>query len=162
VPEAWVINASPIILYARIGRLDVIERLAPKIFVPSKVIEEVRDGISKDMSARMAVDWATRYVLPDIQVPPSVEHWDIGPGESQVISHCLQGVRWAVLDDRMARRCTNAHSVPIIGSLGIILRAKVHGVIPLARPLVNKLKSAGMYVGDELIRQSLAAIGEED
>jgi hypothetical protein len=38
----------------------------------------------------------------------------------------------------------------------------VHGVIPLARPLINKLKDAGMYVGDELIRQSLAAIGEED
>lgn len=160
--EAWVINASPIILYARIGRLDVIERLAPKILVPSKVIEEIRDGIFKDMSASMAVDWATRYVLQDIQVPPSVEHWDIGPGESQVISHCLQGMRWAVLDDRMARRCTNAHSVPIIGSLGIILRAKEHGVIPLARPLVNKLKSAGMYVHDELIRQSLAAIGEEE
>jgi len=112
VPEAWVINASPIILYDRVGRLDVIERLAPKIFVPSKVVEEIRDGISKDMSARLAVDWATRYIMADIQVPPSVEHWDIGPGESQVISHCLQG--------------------------------------------------SGMYVGDELIRQSLEAIGEED
>ncbi|MFZ2871403.1 DUF3368 domain-containing protein [Zavarzinia sp.] len=161
MPEAWVINASPIILYARIGRLDVIERLAPKIIVPSKVIEEVQDGISKDMSARLAVDWAMRYIMPDIQVPPSVEHWDIGPGESQVISHCLQGNRWAVLDDRMARRCTNAHGVPIIGSLGIILRAKVCCVIESAKPLMNKLKSAGMYVDDELIRQSLAAIGEE-
>ena len=92
MPEAWVINASPIILYARIGRLDVIEQLAPKIFVPNKVIEEIRDGISKDISASMAVDWATRYGLQDIQVPTSVEHWDIGPGESQVISHCLQGM----------------------------------------------------------------------
>jgi hypothetical protein len=29
VIDAWVLNASPVILYARIDRLDIIERLAP-------------------------------------------------------------------------------------------------------------------------------------
>jgi hypothetical protein len=45
VTDAWVINASPIILYGRIGRLDMIEYLAPSVIVPTAVIEEIRKGV---------------------------------------------------------------------------------------------------------------------
>ena len=40
--EAWVVNASPLILFSRIGRLDLIERLAPTLLVPNAVVEETR------------------------------------------------------------------------------------------------------------------------
>ncbi len=102
--EAWVINASPLILYARIGRLDLFEQLAPALIVPEKVIGEVQDGAHKDRAAHAAVAWAIKHQHPNILIPPSVEHWDLGAGESQVVSYCLQGSRWAVLDDQMARR----------------------------------------------------------
>lgn len=46
--EAWVVNASPLILLARIDRLDIIERLVPAILVPHAVIDEVRAGQEKD------------------------------------------------------------------------------------------------------------------
>ena len=49
--EAWVVNASPLILFSRIGRLDLIERLAPAILIPNAVLEEVRAGQLKDRTA---------------------------------------------------------------------------------------------------------------
>ena len=55
--DAWVINASPIILYARIGRLDVIERLAPRVIVPVTVLKEVQAGVQKDSTAKEAIAW---------------------------------------------------------------------------------------------------------
>ena len=45
--EAWVVHASPLILFSRIARLDLIERLAPAILIPNAVIEEVRAGQQK-------------------------------------------------------------------------------------------------------------------
>lgn len=162
MPEnGWVMNASPLILYARIGRLDLIEAMAPVLFVPQKVIDEVRVGLCKDDSAQIAVEWAMPRVIPDEQVPVSVEHWDVGPGESQVITHCIDNKRWAVLDDCMARRCAKAHSISVIGSLGMVLRAKQRGTISKAKPLIYKLKSAGMFVDDELIARCLAAVDEQ-
>ena len=158
--DAWVINASPIILYARIGKLDVIERLAPKVIVPVTVIEEVQSGLQKDSTAKEAITWALQHQRPDISIPSTVERWDLGPGESQVISFCLRGERWAVLDDRMARRCISAHGLQMIGSLGMILRAKKFGLIDAARPWVCKLKDEGMYVDVDLVERSLLAIGE--
>jgi len=160
VTDAWVINASPIILYARIGRLDVIERLAPRVIVPATFIEDIKAGIRKDETAKDAVAWALRYQQPDISIPTTVERWDLGQGESQVISFCLQGERWAVLDDRMARRCISARGLKMIGSLGMILRARKLGLIDAARPWVYKLKDKGLYLEVSLVEKVLSTLGE--
>jgi hypothetical protein len=37
--DTWIINASPLILYARINRLDLFEQLAPGVIVPEIVIK---------------------------------------------------------------------------------------------------------------------------
>ena len=91
--EAWVVNASPLILFSRIGRLDLIERLAPTILIPNAVIEEVRAGQGKDRMAAAALTWAGRYQVEDVTVVASIEHWDLGLGESQVIAHSVGGSR---------------------------------------------------------------------
>jgi predicted nucleic acid-binding protein len=160
VIDAWVLNASPLILYARVEGLDVIEQLAPGIIVPLSVLEEVKAGMHKDSTAKDAVNWASQFKMSDISVPPTVERWDLGAGESQVISFCIQGRRWAVLDDRMARRCVSAHGLQMIGSLGMILRAKRFGIIEAARPWAYKLIENGMFVDSELVERSLVAVGE--
>lgn len=160
--EAWVINASPLILYARIDQLVLLEQLAPRLIIPEAVIEEVRSGHHKDHTAGRAVAWATQYRHPDIAIPATVDRWNLGMGESQVISYCLREPRCAVLDDQMARRCISAHALRMIGSLGVILRAKERGLLDKARPWVYELKSEGMYAADELIERSLSAIGESE
>ena len=158
--EAWVLNASPLILLSRIDRLDLIEHLAPVILVPNAVIDEVRAGQDKDRMAAAALKWAERYRVEDATVVASIEHWDLGLGESQVIAHSVGSSRWAVLDDRAARRCAVAHGVPVIGTLGVVLRAKKRGQIDSARPVVKKLIAAGMFLDDEFVNGVLASIGE--
>jgi predicted nucleic acid-binding protein len=159
VSEAWVVNASPLILFSRIDRLDLIERLAPRILIPNAVIEEVRAGEQKDRTAAAALEWAARYRVDDTAVVTSIEHWDLGLGEAQVITHCVGRSRWAVLDDR-ARRCATAHNVPVIGSLGVVLRSKTNRQIENARPLVEQLIASGMFLDDEFVDRALASIGE--
>jgi len=160
VSEAWVVNASPLILLSRVDRLDLIERLARQILIPNAVIDEVRAGQQKDRAAATALAWAGRYRVEDIAIVASIEHWDLGLGESQVIAHCVRGSRWAVIDDRAARRCAAAQKVPVIGTLGVVLRAKKNQQIESARPLVKKLMAAGMFLDDEFADRVLASIGE--
>ena len=159
--EEWVVNASPLILFSRIDRLDLIEDVAPAILVPNAVIEEVRAGQHKDRTAARAMEWAGGYRVEDIAVAASIEHWDLGTGEAQVIAHCVDAPRWAVLDDRAARRCAAAHDVRVIGTLGVVLRAKNRGQVESARPLVKKLVAAGMFIGDEFVEACLPASGNE-
>ena len=160
MPNTWVVNASPIILYARIGKLNLMDLLAKDVIVPKKVIEEIEQGALKNNTAEDAVSWAIKYEQQNITVPVSVERWDLGPGESQVISFVMQDKYWAVLDDKMARRCINAHDLKMIGSLGIILRARVKGFIDEARPWLYELRNAGLHVDVGLVEKALNSIGE--
>jgi predicted nucleic acid-binding protein len=55
-------------------------------------------------------------------------------------------------------RC--GHDVRVIGTLGVILRAKKRGQVESARPLVKKLGAAGTFIGEEFLEGVLASIGE--
>ncbi len=159
--EAWVLNASPIILFGRIDRLDLIDRLAPRLMIPDAVIDEIRGGRSEDVSARIGLDFAEPYRAADLPVPHNIAHWDLGRGETQVITQALDAAAWAVLDDLAARRCAATYNIPVIGSIGILLRAKRKGILENVAPWMMKLKAAGMYVDEMLIQKVLADVGEQ-
>ena len=76
--DTWVINASPLILYGRIQRLDLVAALASQVIVPATVIEEVSRGMDKDSTASVAVEWAEQYREIDLTVPACIERWDLG------------------------------------------------------------------------------------
>jgi hypothetical protein len=78
VSEAWVANVSPVILFARIGRLNLFEGLAPTCLIPNGVLEKVRGGQEKDRTAAAASKWAEKYHVGTIPVLASIEHWSLG------------------------------------------------------------------------------------
>jgi predicted nucleic acid-binding protein len=57
--------------------------------------------------------------------------------------------------------CITIDIVLTVGSIGIVLRAKESGGIPNAKPWLNKLKAAGMYISEDIIARCLIAVGEE-
>ncbi|MBK8985627.1 MAG: hypothetical protein IPM39_06035 [Chloroflexi bacterium] len=58
--EQWVVNASPIIVLAKVGHAHLLPALADKIIVPQKVVDEINAGPSAD-PARL---WLSDYPLP--------------------------------------------------------------------------------------------------
>lgn len=98
--------------------------------------------------------------LADRVLAASVAHWDLGAGESQVLSHCLAGDRAAVLDDGEARAYAQSLGIPLIGTIGIILRARKLGLIPAARPLVDRVLAAGSRLSPLLAEGALRQVGE--
>jgi predicted nucleic acid-binding protein len=160
VSEGWVLNASPLILFARINALDIIDKLANPIIVPDAVIDEIRAGEADDASTPVALGYAEPRRAVNLTVSESISNWDLGLGESQVICRAILSEAWAVVDDLAARRCAKAHHIPIIGSLGIILRAKRRGFVDRAAPWITRLKTAGMYIDGRLVRDVLGDLGE--
>lgn len=122
--ENWVLNASPLIVLARIGREDLILTQAEKIVVPRAVAKEIEAGPIDDQARRiMASDQLTIVDTP----PPPAEllAWDLGSGETAVLSLALAENDWtAILDDAAARKCARSFAVPVKGTLAIVLRAK--------------------------------------
>ncbi len=100
-------------------------------------------------------------VIPATEVPPTVAAWDLGAGESAVLAAAARSPDTiAVLDDLAGRRCAAALRVPVIGTVGLVVRARRRGLIPTVRPILEEIRAAGLYLSDALIDQASRAVGE--
>jgi predicted nucleic acid-binding protein len=155
-----VVDASPLIHLSRTRKIHLLTTLGPTIVVPASVHAEVL-AKSADEAARIVEEtpWLSR--VPYSPVPAEILRWELGAGESSVLawSQSHPG-SLAILDDGKARRIAQKLGLPVIGTLGVVLRAKRRGLIPLARPVVNELIAQGMYVSPPVVRDALALVGE--
>jgi predicted nucleic acid-binding protein len=160
MPERWVVNASPLIVLAKIQQQALLAQLADSLVVPQAVVYEIDAGPPND-PARLFLSTGPLPVVT-IAPDPAVLAWDLGAGESAVLSYALHNPGWqAVVDDAMARRCARTLDIPLLGTLAVILRARQAGLIPAAAPLLKALQAAGFRLDDQLIRTALAqTVGE--
>ncbi|HEV7506372.1 MAG TPA: DUF3368 domain-containing protein [Thermoanaerobaculia bacterium] len=156
-----VVNASPLILLARIDRLDLLASLAKLLVVPAAVIREIQAGSHRDETAHRIKNLPSVLQVADRPVPDRIRLWDLGAGESQVLAHGLErpGAE-VVLDDLAARRCARSLDLPMIGSLGIVILCRHRSVINAARPVVEALREAGLRLKPALMDEALAKVGE--
>lgn len=142
-----VFNASPLIVLSKAGLLDRLLSLGDEVWIPEAVAVEI--SAAKDPSDPASCWITTQPSLIHAATPisPFLMAWDLGAGESAVISltdaspHAV-----AVLDDLAARRCAQAMGLRIIGTLGLVLMAKRAGIIPSASQALDAIVAAGLFV----------------
>ena len=101
--KVFVLNASPIILLGKADLLNTVSPLADLWIVPEKVVSEVE---AKRPIASYLSDLNHYSREFAGQLDPLVMSWDLGQGESEVLTIALQkGNATVVLDDLLARKC---------------------------------------------------------
>ena len=156
-----IMNASPIICMMKAGIIEVLPALFKDIVVPQEVKREILVRGRTDLKGEVLASYQWIRLVNDIVVAPQVASWDLGQGESTVISFALDNPDfWTVIDDREARRCATALHCRHTGTLGIIVLAKRRGIIPSIRGYIERLKEAGLWLSDELVDQVFRKAGE--
>ncbi|HSS48378.1 MAG TPA: DUF3368 domain-containing protein, partial [Thermoanaerobaculia bacterium] len=154
--EAPAVDASSLIFLARTASLHLLKSLAPKLVVPIPVLEEIRAKGIEDASLQ-AVEGSPW--LSVVQVSYEQERaggLTLGKGESAVLAWARSHPgAFAVLDDQRARSHAFSLQIPVIGTLGVVLRAKRLGMIPSVRPVVESLIAKGMYLSRSVVEKAL-------
>lgn len=159
--ELAITNASPLIYLARTNLLHLLQLAAPEVLVPQAVAAEIEARGPSDPAARALAEtpWLRQVEAP--RIPEEVLVWDLGPGESAVIAWALSHPDClAIIDDLEGRRCAETLGVRLRGTLGLVLRGRRQNVIAEARPVLQTLRAAGMYLSDRIVDTALAEIGE--
>ena len=158
-----VFNASPVIVLAKAGLLEKVFEMADRVVIPQPVADEIaRGGDPSDPAAL----WLNRpesssYI---VNAPPAtgfVAAWDLGAGESSVISLAETiPESTAVLDDLAARRCAEALHLKMVGTLGLLLMAKRRGVISSIRDSMAAIVDAGLFISPKHLADIRKRAGE--
>jgi len=161
VESSPVINASPLIYLSKASLIDLLQLLGPEVLIPQAVATEILKRGTSDITAQVieTVPWLKVIETPAVE--SLIQAWDLGPGESAVLTWAYRhsGCE-AIMDDLAARRCAAALEIPARGTLGLVLVAKQRGEIPSARTVLEQLRQAGMYLSDAVINRALQLVGE--
>jgi len=105
-------------------------------------------------------DWiGTR--TPNQPIGPQILAAALGDGESEALALALElKAGLTLLDDLAARRMAATLHLPLIGTLGILLRAKDRGLIPAVRPRLESPRSLPFHISNRLYDLVLASAGE--
>lgn len=161
VVEALVSNASPLIFLTRSYTLDLLQHFAPALWVPQPVAAEILQRGPQDLTARALAETSWLTVKPAPAIPPAIRLRHLGAGESSVLALALQHPHTeALMDDLAARHLAASLGLPVRGTLGVVLAAKQRGIIPAARPLLEQMMKAGLYLSQRVLNEALKRVDE--
>jgi predicted nucleic acid-binding protein len=161
VADKAIINASPLIFLSRSHHLSLLQAFADEIWVPEPVATEILHRGQQDITARAIehTDWL--ITQPVDSIPTMIAEWRLGAGESSVLALANQhhGTE-AIIDDLAGRKCAASLNIPVRGTLGIVLIAKKRNLIPKARPVIEDMLTAGLYLSRKVVDEALKRVGE--
>ena len=162
--SVFILNASPIIL---LGKADLLRTVGPLVehwIVPEGVAAEVET--KRPIGPHLAdLGHSSNVTKESIRrIHPLVAAWDLGTGESEVLSLAMErgSQAKAVLDDLQARKCAKLLNLGLIGSVGLVVMAKRVGIIKDVKPQINRLIEVGLRIDPDLLRVVYQKIGEQE
>ena len=158
--ENWIVNASPLIALAKAGCERLLTAASRTVVVPTAVVAEILAGPPGD-PARTLLERGWGQVIQPQALPSRVVEWGLGRGESEVLAVALECPgSTAVLDAAAARTAARSLGIPVIGTLGVVVRAKKNQHLPSAAMVLAQLTAEGLYLDDAVIRSVLQQVGE--
>ena len=145
-----VTNSTCLIGLERIERLDILPQVFSTITIPTAVAAEV--GIE--------ADWLIVRTVQNLAVVATLKT-QVDSGEAEAIATAMElGDVFVILDDRKARLLSLQLSLKVIGTVGMLLRAKRFGVIAEIKPLLTALNQVDFRISQALIQKAVQIAGE--
>jgi predicted nucleic acid-binding protein len=161
VTRRWVVNASPLIVLTKINQVHLLFELCDEVVIPSGVVREICVASDNDPAKVWILNEGSSYIRDVEQVDPVIAAWDLGLGESHVLTWTYNNPGYeAILDDRAAKNTAVALGISVRGTLGVILLAKQEGKVKAARPIFEQLTQIGFRVSTQVLESALRLVGE--
>ena len=156
-----VADASPLIMLARSGLIDVLRELAGTVIVPEAVWNKCISGDSRPgATAIMAAQQSGQIeVRADAMLNDPLPA--LGQGEVSAIALAMELGCPVLMEERLGRRVASLHGVRVIGSPAILIAAKERGLIPAVKPVLADWRAAGYFLSEALLRAVLQRVGED-
>jgi uncharacterized protein len=152
--DVTVCNASPLIVFHQIGRLELARAVLDSVLIPPAVASEIAPSLGVPPS--WVQIWSSSFALDPMPWWSSLD-----PGEIEAIALALELPARVVLDDRLARHAAHELGLSVVGSVGVLLQAHQRGLIDTLRPDLDAMVEAGFHMSRALYREILTIAEEQ-
>lgn len=157
-----VCDTSPIRALAHLGHLDLLRAVYGPILAPPAVARE----LLQPRTALPAIDLAlvpfVRVQAPHNSAQVQQLLGTLGAGEAEALALAVEVNASVVLMDESAGRAEGARlGLVMVGTLGVLLRAKQRGLIPAVGPLMDRLVNEINFFISPVLRATVLRLAGE-
>lgn len=151
MPRTIISDTSCFILLTKIGELDLLHKVYGQIITTKEIADEYGDQLPYWIEIKDVKDRNCQLLL----------EMQIDRGESSAIALALETPdSTLILDDYKARRIVEQLGLSYTGTIGVIIKAKLKGLIPAIKPLLNKIRQTDFRISLDIELQALKEANE--
>lgn len=151
MPKTIISDTSCFIILNKIDELELLHKIYEQVTTTPDIAAEYGEALPEWVEIINVKD-KLRQQLLELQ---------IDKGESSAIALALETDNSTiVLDDYKARKVASQLGLNYTGTIGVIIKAKLSGIIPSIKPLINKIKQTDFRLSAEIEQQALKEANE--
>jgi len=149
--KAIIADTSCLIIYDKINELKILRDTFVELIVTDEVVEEFGGDLPGWITIQQITNKNQYFELAK----------NLGKGEASSIMLALElDDSLLIIDERKGRKVAEEMKIEIIGSLGVLIRAKEKGVIESVKEILNLIDKTNFRISDSIKEQILKKAGE--
>lgn len=151
MPKTIISDTSCFIVLSNIGKLELLQKIYGEIITTPEVVLEYESPLPNWVKVQSPTDKYSQKIL-ELQ---------LDKGESSAIALAIEiPESTVILDDYKARKLALNIGIRVTGTIGVIIKAKLCGIIPSVKPYIENMQKAGFYIDEKLVKQICKEAGE--
>jgi uncharacterized protein len=155
-------NATPLIAFARIAQLPLMQEIVGRLIIPQTVADEIAAYSATAPGGILLSD------EPWIQIQPLQTETQmhllmptLDKGEASVIALAIERkANLVLIDELTGRKVAESLGLKVSGSVGLLIKAKQIGKLQSIKPFLEDMKKAGIFFSQRFIDEVLRYVGE--
>ena len=144
-------DTSCFIILTNIGELELLHKVYGQIVTTPEIATEYGEILPEWVEIATVKDKYRQQLL----------EMQIDRGESSAIALALEtSDSTIILDDYKARKIADQLGIIFTGTIGVIIKAKLNGIIPSIKPLLEKIKQTDFRLPADIELQALKEANE--
>lgn len=146
MPKIVISDTSCLIIFQKIGELDLLRKVYDSITTTPEVAQEFSEQLPSWIRIEKVKDKKYQEILE--------MHVDWGEASAIALAKEIDSPL-VLLDDLKARKLAAKLNLKYTGTLGVIHKAKQIGVIEKVRPIIEKLQITNFRISESIINELL-------
>ena len=144
-------DTSCLILLDKIGELELLNKLFGQITITPEIAREFK----KDLPEWFKIEQPTNKTYQKILEA------SLDKGEASAIAFAIEQTDCLlIIDDNKGRKYAQQLGIKITGTLGVVINAKLSGLIESVKPILDKIKKTDFRLTAELEKKTLEKSNE--
>lgn len=146
-------DTSCLIVLTNISELDLLQKVYGRITTTIEIVTEYGEPLP---------DWIEIESVKDNYRQQLLE-MQVDTGEASAIALALETPdSTIIIDDYRARKIAQKLKLNYTGTIGVIVKAKLKGIIPSVKPILAKIKQTDFRLGIDVEMQALKEADEAE